>query len=213
MEYVPYDYLIKCLIIGDSGIGKSSLMIRFTDDIFNNKYISTIGVDFKIKTVNFNGKNVKYQIWDTAGQERFRTITSSYYRGADAILLCYDITDKKSFLNIDKWFEEVKMFSLNKPQLILCGTKNDLDIEREVEEKEGLEYAQSHNMDFFECSSKNFTGITSIFDKIAKHRMENYIQPKNKNINKTDLRRRSPQVGINLLLDPSEISNKKTCCY
>ena len=99
MSFDSYDYLIKCLVIGDSGIGKSSLMVRFTDDVFNNHYISTIGVDFKIKTMVLNKKTVKFQIWDTAGQDRFRTITSSYYRGSNAILICYDVTERETFQN------------------------------------------------------------------------------------------------------------------
>ena len=94
MSFDSYDYLIKCLVIGDSGIGKTSLMTRFTDDIFNNQYTSTIGVDFKIKTMKFKNKIIKFQIWDTAGQDRFRTITSSYYRGSNAILICYNVADR-----------------------------------------------------------------------------------------------------------------------
>ncbi len=98
-----YDYLIKLLLIGDSGVGKSCLLLRFSDDAFNTSFITTIGIDFKIRTVEIDNKRCKLQIWDTAGQERFRTITTAYYRGAMGILLVYDITDEQSFANIRNW--------------------------------------------------------------------------------------------------------------
>ena len=97
-----YDHLFKLLLIGDSGVGKTCILFRFSDDQFNTSFISTIGIDFKIKTVDIDGKRVKLQIWDTAGQERFHTITTSYYRGANGIMMVYDITNPKSFDNITK---------------------------------------------------------------------------------------------------------------
>ena len=95
-----YDSLIKLLLIGDSGVGKSCLLLRFSEDSFQTSFITTIGIDFKIRTIEMDGKRVKLQIWDTAGQERFRTITQAYYRGAMGILLVYDVTDEASFNNI-----------------------------------------------------------------------------------------------------------------
>jgi len=103
-----YDYLFKLLLIGDSGVGKSCLLLRFADDTYTESYISTIGVDFKIRTIQLDGKTVKLQIWDTAGQERFRTITSSYYRGAHGIIVVYDVTDQESFTNVSQWLKGIR---------------------------------------------------------------------------------------------------------
>ncbi|XP_059911082.1 ras-related protein Rab-35b isoform X3 [Gadus macrocephalus] len=102
-----YDYLFKLLIIGDSGVGKSSLLLRFADNTFSGNYITTIGVDFKIRTVEINGEKVKLQIWDTAGQERFRTITSTYYRGTHGVIVVYDVTSAESFVNVKRWLHEI----------------------------------------------------------------------------------------------------------
>ena len=98
-----YDHLFKLLIIGDSGVGKSSLLVRFADNTFSGNYITTIGVDFKIRTINVNGERVKLQIWDTAGQERFRTITSTYYRGTHGVIVVYDVTSGESFVNVKRY--------------------------------------------------------------------------------------------------------------
>ena len=210
MSFDSYDYLIKCLVIGDSGIGKSSLMIRFTDDIFNNQYISTIGVDFKIKTIILKNKTIKFQIWDTAGQDRFRTITSSYYRGSNAILICYDVTEMDTFRNVKRWMEEAKMFSTTKPLLILCGTKTDLYDRRQVNKCEGEEYAKSNGMLFFETSAKNNSNIREIFESIAENKIATMINIHDDVYDKSELRNRKK---INLQLENYQNMNQKnTCC-
>nr|BAE89423.1 unnamed protein product [Macaca fascicularis] len=103
-----YDYLFKLLLIGDSGVGKTCVLFRFSEDAFNSTFISTIGIDFKIRTIELDGKRIKLQIWDTAGQERFRTVTTAYYRGAMGIMLVYDITNEKSFDNIRNWIRNIE---------------------------------------------------------------------------------------------------------
>ena len=107
MSIPEYDYLFKLLLIGDGGVGKSSLILRFSDDTFTESYISTIGVDFKIRTIEIRGKSIKLQIWDTAGEEKFRTVTASYYRGAHGIIVVYDVTDQTSFTNVKQWMKEI----------------------------------------------------------------------------------------------------------
>merc|ERR1711990_311811 len=102
-----YDHLFKLLVIGDAGVGKSAILVRFSDNVFTDSYINTIGVDFKIRTVEVNGEKVKLQIWDTAGQERFRTITSTYYRGTNGIIVVYDVTEPETFHNVRRWLSEI----------------------------------------------------------------------------------------------------------
>jgi Ras-related protein Rab-1A len=161
-----YDYLFKLLLIGDSGVGKSSMLIRFTDDTYSEAFISTIGVDFKIKTIELDGKMIKLQIWDTAGQERFRTITSSYYRGAHGIIIVFDLTDIDSFENIQQWLTEINRYSYKYICKILVGNKSDLFDQRMV--NGGKDYADSLNMPYIETSAKTADNIDSLFYGITK---------------------------------------------
>jgi len=158
-----YDYLFKLLLIGDSGVGKSCLLLRFADDTYTESYISTIGVDFKIRTVDLDGKTIKLQIWDTAGQERFRTITSSYYRGAHGIIVVYDITDAESFNNVKQWLHEIDRYASENVNKLLVGNKSDLTTKRAVTYDQGKEFADSLGIEFIETSAKNATNVEKAF--------------------------------------------------
>jgi len=149
-----YDYLFKLLLIGDSGVGKSCLLLRFADDTYTESYISTIGVDFKIRTIELEGKTIKLQIWDTAGQERFRTITSSYYRGAHGIIVVYDITDQDSFNNVKQWLQEIDRYASENVNKLLVGNKCDLTTKRAIETNVANEYADQLSIPFLEASAK-----------------------------------------------------------
>merc|ERR1712100_792056 len=138
-----YDYLFKLLLIGDSGVGKSCLLLRFADDTYTDSYISTIGVDFKIRTIELDGKTIKLQIWDTAGQERFRTITSSYYRGAHGIIVVFDVTDQESFENVKHWLQEIDKYANEGVMKLLVGNKSDLQSKKVVSYDEAKELADS----------------------------------------------------------------------
>jgi len=158
------DSLLKVLTIGDSGVGKSSLILRFADNVFAESYIATIGSDFKTKMVQVKDRRVKLQVWDTAGQERFRTITSSYYRGAQIILVCYDTTKADTFHNIPKWLQEVQRYAIENVTVVLLGCKSDLKSEREVSEDEAKEYADNLSLKYAECSAKDGNNIEYCFN-------------------------------------------------
>jgi len=162
-----YDYLFKLLLIGDSGVGKSCLLLRFADDTYTESYISTIGVDFKIRTVELDGKTIKLQIWDTAGQERFRTITSSYYRGAHGIIIVYDITDVESFNNVRQWLFEIDRFASEHVNKLLVGNKSDLVNKRVVTAETAKEFAQGLDIPFLETSAKNSSNVEEAFLTMA----------------------------------------------
>jgi len=132
-----YDHLLKYLIIGNSGVGKSCLLLRYSENEYSDKHIITIGVDFKIKSLTIEGQKVKTNIWDTAGQERFKNITVSYYKGASGVMLVYDITDKESFDKLGDWLIEVEKNAPSNVYKILIGNKADLDDQREVTYDQG----------------------------------------------------------------------------
>jgi len=161
-----YDYLFKLLLIGDSGVGKSCLLLRFADDTYTESYISTIGVDFKIRTVQLDGHTAKLQIWDTAGQERFRTITSSYYRGAHGIIVVYDVTDKESFDNVSNWLKEIDRYASADVNKLLVGNKCDLE-PKAVEYASAKEFADQLGVAFLETSAKNATNVEQAFMTMA----------------------------------------------
>lgn len=163
MASTEYDYLFKLLLIGDSGVGKSCLLLRFADDTYTESYISTIGVDFKIRTVELDGKTCKLQIWDTAGQERFRTITSSYYRGAHGIIIVYDTTDMESFENVRQWLYEIDRYASENVNKLLVGNKCDLADKRVVDKDTAAQFAESIGMKFLETSAKNSTNVEQAF--------------------------------------------------
>uniref|UniRef100_A0A8C3Y500 Ras-related protein Rab-13 n=1 Tax=Catharus ustulatus TaxID=91951 RepID=A0A8C3Y500_CATUS len=162
-----YDHLFKLLLIGDSGVGKTCLVIRFAEDNFSSTYISTIGIDFKIRTVDIDGKKIKLQVWDTAGQERFKTITTAYYRGAVGIVLVYDITDEKSFENIQNWMKSIKENASAGVERLLLGNKCDMEGRRKV----GVgvpQLAKEHGIRFFETSAKSSENVEEAFRTLAR---------------------------------------------
>ncbi|KAK6137979.1 hypothetical protein DH2020_028277 [Rehmannia glutinosa] len=152
-----------------SGVGKSCLLLRFSDGSFTTSFITTIGIDFKIRTVELDGKRIKLQIWDTAGQERFRTITTAYYRGAMGILLVYDVTDESSFNNIRNWIRNIEQHASDNVNKILVGNKADMDeSKRAVPTSKGQALADEYGIKFFETSAKTNLNVEEVFFSIAR---------------------------------------------
>ena len=156
------------LVSVSAGVGKSCLLLRFSDDSFTTSFITTIGIDFKIRTVELDGKRVKLQIWDTAGQERFRTITTAYYRGAMGILLTYDVTDESSFNNVRNWMKNIEQHANENVNKVLIGNKCDMDEKRVVTTARGKALADEYGIPFFETSAKGNINVETAFFSVAR---------------------------------------------
>jgi Ras-related protein Rab-1A len=178
---MSYDVLTKIIMIGDSGAGKSCVILRFADDEFTESYISTIGVDFKLRTMAMDGLTVKLQIWDNAGRERFRTITSSYLRGAHACVVIFDVTDAESFAHVSDWLSEIERYAQENVVRILVGNKSDLESKRCVSSREANEFAVSRGMEYIEVSAKtghnvNKAVLTAVHGVLAQRKTQNIQQ-------------------------------------
>ncbi|XP_052775383.1 ras-related protein Rab-10-like [Mya arenaria] len=200
MAKKTYDLLFKLLLIGDSGVGKTCLLFRFSDDAFNTTFISTIGIDFKIKTVDLGGKKIKLQIWDTAGQERFHTITTSYYRGAMGIMLVYDITNARTFENISKWLRNIDEHANEDVEKMILGNKCDMEDKRQISKERGEGIAREHGIPFLETSAKANINVEKAFMDLAQAIL-----------NKTP-GRDSQQGGGGVDVHRGQDSGQKKCC-
>ncbi|XP_002737446.1 ras-related protein Rab-3 isoform X1 [Saccoglossus kowalevskii] len=162
-----FDYMFKLLIIGNSSVGKTSFLFRYADDSFTSAFVSTVGIDFKVKTVFRNDKRVKLQIWDTAGQERYRTITTAYYRGAMGFILMYDVTNEESFQAVQDWSTQIKTYSWDNAQVILVGNKCDMEDERVVSVDRGKQLSDQLGLEFFETSAKENINVKQTFERLV----------------------------------------------
>ncbi|KAF0410787.1 ras-domain-containing protein [Gigaspora margarita] len=158
-----YDYLIKLLLTGDSDVGKSAFLLRFSDDSFTPPFLTTIGMEFKIRTIMLDGKRIKFQIWDTPGQERFRSIITAYYSGAMGILLVYDVTNKCSFNNIRNWFYNIEQHASEGVNKILIGNKCDCVEKRVITKEQGQALADEYGIKFLEVSAKANINVKEAF--------------------------------------------------
>ncbi|KAF6032499.1 RAB10 [Bugula neritina] len=201
MAKKTYDLLFKLLLIGDSGVGKTALLFRFSDDAFNTTFISTIGIDFKIKTVEMAGKKIKLQIWDTAGQDRFHTITTSYYRGAMGIMLVYDITNQRTFDNISKWLSNIDEHANEDVEKMLLGNKADMEDKRQISSEKAMMVAKQHNIPFMETSAKTNINVEKAFMDLSASILE-----------KMDKQAGRDGPSSETVVNLSSSSSKKKCC-
>jgi len=201
-----YDYLLKIVMIGDSGVGKSCLLKRFATNEFNDSYISTIGVDFEIQTLYIDNKTVKLQIWDTAGQERFHNITTSYYRGAHCIMLVYDVTNPDSFRNLNRWMGQIKNFASKGTQLLIVGNKADLTgSPSRVDFEDACDYANvtseqvEKEVDVIETSAKSGYQVNQAFEKLARQGLKFKME--------RDVWRKPPPIDLH-----NHDEGQRSCC-
>ena len=191
-----YDYIFKIVLIGDTCVGKSCILVRFSDDVFVENYVTTIGVDFRFKTMIVKNKITKIQIWDTAGQERYRSITTAYYRGAAAIIICCDSTNKESFYNINNWIEEISKYTDKDVDKIVLMNKCDLVQERQIDKNEISKFEKENGLKIMEVSAKTGNGIDKAFEYI----IEKLIDKNEKKSNNA------------MTLQGRSLINKQGCC-
>ncbi|KAK8803215.1 hypothetical protein WA158_000909 [Blastocystis sp. Blastoise] len=176
-QLIKPDYSVKLLIIGDSAVGKTCILMQYACHAFFRTYITTIGIDFKIKTINVEGKNIKLQIWDTAGQERFRTITTSYFRGAEAVMLVYSVTNRESFNSVTNWMQQIYQHADPEIAILLVGNKIDLEKDRVISSEEGSNLAVHYNIPFVETSAQNGSNIDYAFYTLTKNAVDRALTP------------------------------------
>jgi len=195
-EKQKFDHMFRILLIGDTAVGKSALLLRFTDGFFEDTFIATIGIDFKTKILNIDGKLVKIQIWDTAGQERFRTITTAYYRTAQGVLMTYDVTSPSSFQSLGHWAEQISMHASENVVRFLVGNKCDL--ENKVGPKQTKELSDKLGIPIFETSAKSGKGVNELFEALARKLLQNVApsdegnEKKGVNLNPTNTGKDAP---------------------
>lgn len=206
------DYIFKIIVIGDSGVGKSSLTVRLSEDVFYKDYASTIAIDFRMHQMSYMDKRVRLQIWDTAGQERFQSVATAFYRGANGVMLCFDLTHRPSFLHLDQWMERVKQQALPGIPCLLIGCKSDeARAARQVTKEEAMAWAAQHNMSFIETSAKEKENVQLAFQQITKSIFED-MKDRNGKAPPATQRQGAREQSVNLEGSNSGKPEKKGCC-
>ena len=201
-EEVEDDYnLYKILLLGDTSVGKSCLLLRFCDNSFQEAHLTTIGLDFRLKTINLkDDRKVKIQIWDTAGEDRFRSITRNYYKGAKGILLIFDVTDKETFTHVRDWIERIHEESPEGITICLVGNKIDMNESRVISNEEGKKIADEFKIPYFETSAKSNIGVEEVFTYLVKE------------VDTIYMNEHKEEVGRKTVLNQKTKNKKKKCC-
>lgn len=216
---MSHDILFKFISVGDSGVGKSCLLLRLTQ----NDYVqteTTIGIEFGSTLINIDGKKVKLQIWDTAGQESFRSISRAYYRNAIGALLVYDITRRETFSHLLNWLQDVSNHGNESIRIILVANKSDQDFKRVVTREEGLKFARDNNMSYIETSAKSGLNVQECFQILAKTVFEDLKLDRNPTDLSSEEVKKLEAIGVKIgpktpiiLIDPSKNENTTNCCF
>ena len=200
-----YKFIFKVLLLGNTNVGKSALVLRFVDDICNDNFVPTIGVDFSLKKLEIDQKKIKMQIWDNQGQERFKTVLPSYYRGVHGILLVYDVTEKDSFNNLNYWLMEIEKNANKNVIKVLIGNKTDLEDKRVISYNQGKEFADMHGLKFVETSVKKNKNVREAFEILGREIMA-------ANLDKTiDKQKQNKKITVSKAQDLN--AQKKQKCF
>ena len=204
-----YNYIFKIILIGNSNVGKSSILKRYIQKVFDDNYSCTIGVDFFMKSITIGEKTIKLQLWDTAGTEKFRSITTGYYRGANAALVVFDLTSKKSFTALNEWIQNYYKYSNpdSVKNVVIIGNKCDLTESREVTEEEINDFIKDNNITYFETSAKDGKNIDECFNHMAQKLIEQYENNDNELVKRKDL------ISNESLKDNAVNIGDKKCCF
>ena len=202
------DYIIKLLTLGETEVGKTSIVLRYSEDKFNYNKIATIGIDFKIKIIRKGNEKIKVSIYDTAGQERFQNIVKHYYKGANGVLLIYDITKRDTFKKLDFWIEDLKENADNIDNLFiyLIGNKNDMEEKREVSFQEATDFAKDKKLPYIEVSAKTGNNIKKLFDEVIKGAMTKMLTNENKENSVNE------SIRLSFLDKEEKIPKNSACC-
>ena len=209
MTQEDYDFLYKIVLIGESGVGKSNLLLRFTRNEFDAEKRSTIGVEFATRSIQHDNKVIRAQIWDTAGQERYRAITNAYYRGAVGALVVYDITKENTFKSIERWLSELKDNADPKIVIMIIGNKADLSQTREIEESTAKEFCQNQKLFFFETSALDGTNVENAFKSLL---IEIYKQNSSNVDDGSDMNAAAKPEVVSIDQGKEGKSGEKKCC-
>ena len=210
---INFHYLLKYVIIGDSGVGKSNILLQYINGKFNEDFKATVGVEFGAKNIEINGRIYRIQIWDTAGQENFRSIARAYYKNSICACIVYDITSRNSFNSVQSWIDDCTKQTPRNILLLLIGNKNDLNDKREVQYEEGEEFAKKKNMIFLETSAKTGNNIDNIFGRSVKQIDQNILDNKYDLDNENcGIRKGLRTESFVLSVEKSKEKKKKKCC-
>lgn len=199
--------IIKLVLLGDPSVGKTCFFMRYSSDQFNPDHLTTIGVDYYLNEIEINNKTkIHIQLWDTAGQERFRTITKNYIKGAQGILLVYDITKRKSFESLAAWMKQIEEIAIENIQTLLIGNKSDMESKREISFKEGQTKAKEFNIDFYETSAKENKNIEEVLTILAKKTYQEYVITKEKELLFQDRKR------LQEIENQKKLKKRSKCC-
>ena len=210
---INFHYLLKYVIIGDSGVGKSNILLQYINGKFSDDFKATVGVEFGAKNIEINSRIYRIQIWDTAGQENFRSIARAYYKNSICACIVYDITNRNSFNSVQSWIDDCTKQTPKSILLLLIGNKNDLNDRREVQYEEGAEFAKKRNMIFLETSAKTGNNIDNIFERSVKQIDQNILDNKYDLDNENcGIRKGLRTESFVLSVEKSKEKKKKKCC-